>query len=461
MASTGSAKIFATVLLVSVAFGSLLGLSNSWTAPTSMVTVSRTEFRKYAPEFRRRGIDVAGQDVLQDEVYLYVNTKERADLMTLGIDLGELHPVGSIQGAPDDQYKTSSEVAELLQSYASKYPQLTTLTTFGKSVEGRDLQVLKITNGKGVKPTILFNAMHHAREVMTTEVVLDIADYLLSNYGKDPKVTQWVNNFEIYVVPMFNVDGNNKVWHEDNMWRKNTRGRFGVDLNRNYPYGWNSCDGSSPYEMSQDYHGPSAGSEPETQALMKLVSEVRPVFDISFHSFSELVIYPYGCGDHTEQKDVVEPIGSKIASLLPRDDGRGTYSAGTPPDLLYAADGGDIDWMYHEYNVLPYVIELNSARLGFQPNYNQWRDKTVNKLRPAWMYLLERMEGPSIEGQIKVGTNEMATIEIQGRSVKVRPDGYFRLIMNPGTYDLTVKTEAGVLTQKRVTVGNTPARIEF
>ena len=457
----GSLKVAAVVLLMSIACGGLLGVSNSWTAPTSMVTISRAEFRKHADELRRRGLDVAGQDILKDEVYLYVDTKERADLMSLGLKIGELNPAGSMQGEPDEQYKNSREVAEILQGYATRYPQLATLNTFGKSVQGRDLQVLKITNGAGTKPTILFNAMHHAREVMTTEVVLDIADYLLSNYGKDARVTKWVDSYEIYVVPMFNVDGNNKVWNEDNMWRKNARGRFGVDLNRNYPYGWNSCNGSSSYEMSQDYHGPSAGSEPETQALMKLVSEVRPVFDISFHSFSELVIYPYGCGDHTEQKEVVEPIGEKIAALLPRDDGRGTYAAGTPPDLLYNADGGDIDWMYHEYNVLPYVIELNSARLGFQPSYDQWRDKTVTKLRPAWMYLLERMEGSSIEGQLNIRSNELASIEIQGRSVKVRPDGYFRLIMNPGTYDLTVKTEAGVFAQKRVTVGNSPVKVEF
>jgi carboxypeptidase T len=454
-----SVKFFAPILLASIVLGGALGFSNLWTRPTSMVIVSRADFRKHADEFRRRGIDVAGQDILKDEVYLYVDTKDRADLLTLGLDLGEMHPAGSLQGSPDEEYKTPNEVNELLSKYASQFPQLATLSSFGKSLEGRDLQVLKITNGSGIKPTILFNGMHHAREVMTTEVVLDIADYLLSNYGRDPKVTAWVDNYEIYLVPMFNVDGNNKVWNEDNMWRKNTRGRFGVDLNRNYPYGWNSCNGSSPYEMAQDYRGPSAASEPETRALMGLVAQVRPVFDISFHSFSELVIYPYGCGEHTEQKDVVEPIGQKIASLLPRDDGRGTYSAGTPPDLLYPADGGDMDWMYHEYNVLPYVIELNSASLGFQPSYSKWRDKTVTKMRASWMYLLDRMSESSIEGRIE--GRDPVTVEVQGRSVKVRPDGYFRLIMNPGTYDLTFKSAAGVLAQKRVTVGNSPATVQF
>lgn len=454
-----SLKFIAPVLLAFVFLGGLLGFSGFWTRPTSMVVVSRADFRKHADEFRRRGLDVAGQDVLKDEVYLYLDTKDRADLLTLGLKLGEVKTAGSLRDSPDEEYKTPVEVNEILQKYASQFPQLASLSSFGKSLEGRELQVLKITNGSGVKPTILFNGMHHAREVMTTEVVLDIAEYLLTHYGRDPKVTAWVDNYEIYLVPMFNVDGNNKVWNEDNMWRKNTRGHFGVDLNRNYPFGWNSCNGSSPYEMAQDYHGPSAASEPETRALMSLVSQIRPVFDISFHSFSELVIYPYGCGEHTEQNDVVEPIGKKIASLLQRDDNRGTYSAGTPPELLYAADGGDIDWMYHEYNVLPYVIELNSARLGFQPSYSQWRDKTVTKMRASWMYLLERMGESAIEGRIE--SREPVTIEVQGHVVKVRPDGYFRLIMNPGTYDLTFRSINGVLAQKRVTVGSAPTVVQF
>ena len=73
---------------------------------------------------------------------------------------------------------------------------------------------------------------------------------------------------------MLNVDGNNIVWTTDNMWRKNARGQgnnvYGVDLNRNYSYAWNSCNGSSGSTSSETYRGASAASEPETQALMKL-----------------------------------------------------------------------------------------------------------------------------------------------------------------------------------------------
>ena len=118
--------------------------------------------------------------------------------------------------------------------------------------------------------------MHHAREIMTVEMCLYFARYLCENYGTDPVATFLVDNRQIWFVPIVNPDG--FVYNEDNdpdgggMWRKNRRpgggGCYGVDNNRNYPYMWVG-DGSSGNPCDDDYRGPSAGSEPENQALMQ------------------------------------------------------------------------------------------------------------------------------------------------------------------------------------------------
>ena len=194
------------------------------------------------------------------------------------------------------------------------------------------------------------------------------------------------------------------------MWRKNTAGRAagsrrrvcssgtGVDINRNYPYAWGACNGSSSSPRSQTYRGPSAASEPG-RAMIELVDRIRPVFDISYHAYSELVLYPYGCrNQHAPTRAVLETIGRQIASVLPKDDGPGTYKAGTPWEILYGVDGGDIDWMYNEFNVVPFVIELNSSRQGFHPRYDLWREPTVLKSRAAWQLLLDRLEGSGVRG---------------------------------------------------------------
>lgn len=341
--------------------------------------------------------------------------------------------------APDADYKNPQEIEDFLREVHASYPDITEVKSIGKSLEGRDIWAIKISDNVRVdetEPAILVNGMHHAREVMTPEITTDMVSYLTSNYGKDATVTKWVNETEIWVVPMFNVDGNNKMWTEDSMWRKNTRNGHGVDLNRNYPYGWNTCSGSSSNTGAQDYRGTAPASEPETQAMMNLVAEIKPVFDISYHSYSEIVIYPYGCRPNkTPTEQAVEIIGAEIGKKI-------DYKPGTAWELLYNADGGDIDWMYTAHQVIPFVIEVNGTWDGFHPNYKKMRDKTVLRNRPGWQHLFTRLEGPSLQG--KVANKEFDTIKIMNagaakviQTYKINPDGSFYVILKAGNYDVS------------------------
>ena len=443
----------------------LLGFSTRTNTPQYQVKITTADFRKHESLIRQLQLDVAGVSVPNAEVFLIVDDHGLNELEKIGIVSREA--AQSIETrAPDAKYKTPEAISNILHQYANLYPSIATVFSIGQSLEGRDIWALKITGPTaGLKPSILFNGMHHAREVMTPEVPLDIAEYLLAGYGKDPDVTRWVDTNQIYLVPMLNVDGNNKVWTQNSYWRKNTRGGHGVDLNRNYPYKWNTCNGSSSYPSAQDYRGTAPASEPETNVMMSFVASIRPVFDISFHSFSELVIYPYGCGEHTETKEIVEPLGHTLASLLPSDDGSGTYSAGTPPELLYRADGGDIDWMYHEHGVIPYVIELNSAYQGFQPSYDQWRDKTVQKLRPVWWHLLTRLSGSMIKGKFEAKDRASMPRELRvesldrakayAKTARVGEEGSFFVVVNPGTYRVSYR-EGEKLRERVVRVERVP-----
>ena len=111
---------------------------------------------------------------------------------------------------------------------------------------------------------------------------------------------------------------------------KNRKGGYGVDLNRNYVFNWKTCGGSSGYKGSNTYRGPFAGSELESQAMMQLVSSTRPSIAISYHSYSEMVLFPYGC-KKTKTKDAgLRQFGEALAKAIPQDQGSGTYRAGTP-----------------------------------------------------------------------------------------------------------------------------------
>lgn len=395
---------------------------------------------------RANEFDITGVNYNTHEIEALLSEEEFKLIQAQNANFKFVYPQ-SLAAGPDSNYKNPDEIEDFVNEIHAKYPAITEIKSIGKSLEGRDIWAIKISDNPRadeLEPVFLVNAMHHAREIMTPEITTDMIDYLTSNYGRLPEVTSWVNNTEIWVVPMFNVDGNHKMWTEDSMWRKNTRDGFGVDINRNYPTGWNSCSGSSSNTSAQDYRGTGPASEPETRAMMNLVASIKPVFNISYHSFSEIVLYPFGCRPkRTPTEEAVESIGAEIGKKI-------DYRPGTAWELLYNADGGDIDWMYTEHQVIPYVIEVNSSFAGFHPNYARWRDKTVLRNRPGWMHLLAKLQGPSLQGVVNTNDYRMIKITNVGGSkitqtYRINPDGSYYVILKPGTYDVSFE---GNKTQK-------------
>jgi murein tripeptide amidase MpaA len=116
----------------------------------------------------------------------------------------------------------------------------------------------------------------------------------------DPVVVDAANNFDWYFVPILNRDGYEHTFEQDRLWRKNRKpyGIFrGVDLNRNFAANWNGT-GSSADPKRYDFAGGAAESEPEVKVLADFlranVEKFRIKTYLSLHSFSQLVMFPYG-----------------------------------------------------------------------------------------------------------------------------------------------------------------------
>jgi len=344
-----------------------------------------------------KNMDVLGVNLKQHWAEVSVTSDELLTLQAsnLPVRIAD-HQIQAFADAGDG-YLNPDQVVKLLGDIHVQYPQMTRLFEAGKTHRNRPIMALEISAhvGDPSKPVILFNGMHHAREVMTTEIVMDIAKVLTENDGKDAEVTNWLDHYRIVLVPQVNPDGNALVTSGQSMWRKNAyelKGHVvGVDLNRNYPAYWNYCQGSSSSPSSDTYRGPSAGSEPETQTMMTLVGTLKPVADISYHSYSELIIYPFGCTSiKNPSKDLFKSIGQSMNAMIRDDNNKlNSYAIGTAPELLYEADGSDLDWQWKEHGVFAYTIEVNAN--SFHPNYNAWRNVTVERQQGGWQALLRRM----------------------------------------------------------------------
>ncbi|KAI9218533.1 hypothetical protein BC828DRAFT_332393, partial [Blastocladiella britannica] len=176
----------------------------------------------------------------------------------------------------------------------------TWIPSIGKSLQGTDISALKLgTPSSANKPQIYIQGSLHAREWAASSTVQYIVYQLLT--ATDASTKAVLDAFDIHVVPLSNPDGYAYTWASggDRLWRKNRRdngdGTFGVDLNRNYAYHWSGSGGASDNTDDETYRGPSAESEPETKVLSAYYKSLdRVTAAIDFHTFSQLILRPWG-----------------------------------------------------------------------------------------------------------------------------------------------------------------------
>ena len=374
-----------------------------------LLRVTIVDRARDVPRLQRLDLDIAGVDGPTSSVDVvgdrndYDLLRRGGFLVTIERDLSE-----SLLANPLDAYMEPAEVNAKLDALVAAHPSIAQKTAYATTEQGRPVYALKISDNVAVEedePAIFFVAQHHAREVMTPEIAIDIADWLLTGYGTDPKATAWVDGREIFVLPSHNPDGSFWVFDRDKSWRKNRRdngdGSFGVDPNRNYSFKWNACGGSSVDPASDVYHGPFPASEPETIGIAALAYAQRPVISLSYHTYGEQVLMPYACsGVHTAEKATFRRLASDVASRLVSDSETHWYEAGATWEVLYSTDGDTNAWFYGDDGTYALEIEANSFSQGFQPSYSRWRDSTVLRQRPAWQFLLDRPDGPGISGHV-------------------------------------------------------------
>jgi hypothetical protein len=200
------------------------------------------------------------------------------------------------------------------------------------------------------------------------------ADQFVTGYENDPQITAILDNVVVYIVPIVNPDGYEFSQLSGNrMWRKNRRNNpgsscFGVDLNRNWDYGWAGPHSTSSNPCSDVFIGSAAHSEPEVAALAAFMS-ARPniAAHIDIHSYSELVLHAWGDTNtpHPEA-DIIVNLAAMMSDAIYSVHGV-NYAYGTPGEVLYMVSGSMQDWVTST-GAYGYTIELrpSSFNPGFQ-----------------------------------------------------------------------------------------------
>ncbi len=330
-------------------------------------------------------VDAEGEQALRDLGFRFqVDDRLTAKYTTPVVPLKD--QTEGIPGYPC--YRTVEETLATGAALAAAYPDLAEWIDIGDSWEkfafgasyGYDMMVLRLTNtANGIpsadKPRLWVNGAIHARELVTAETVTRFAEYLLANYGVDPDVTWLLDNHEIHLLLQTNPDGRKQA-EAGQSWRKNTNQSYcgatssdrGADLNRNFDFEWGCCGGSSSNPCYDTYRGPSAASEPETQAFQAWVAanfpDWRPdnltspapdnatgIF-IDVHSYGGDVLTAFGFQDPPPPNDAqFLRLGRKFSYFT------GYYAR---LGSLYSVDGATKDWGYGRMGMPSYTFELGT-----------------------------------------------------------------------------------------------------
>ncbi len=321
----------------------------------------------------REGLDVLGE--VEGNLYILIDTdklrllkgKEYSVVKEIrtGRLLDDPHIVLTDKG-PNGRFHTYLELRNDLFWLEEMYPQIARIHDIGDTIEGRDILAIKISDNvefDEMEAEVLLIGCHHAREWLTVEVPYFIAQYLVEQYDVDPEIKRIVDNSELWIIPMLNPDGLEYSIHTFRWWRKNRRdngdGSFGVDPNRNYSYMWGFDDeGSSPNGWSQVYRGKSPLSEPETDALSMLFIQREFQAAISYHTYSELILYPWGYTyQPTLDQELLHYLASTMSDLMKGVNNR-YYLPRQASTGLYTTNGSFIDFAYGWYNIPAFCIEM-------------------------------------------------------------------------------------------------------
>ncbi len=313
----------------------------------------------------------------------------------------------------DGEYHDYFGTRKMLDSLNEEYPDLVKVFSIGKSVLGKDIYCIRITNENNLtrKSSCLIDGCIHGCEWEGGEACLYLAEYLLINFDNNATITEILNKTEVYLIPLLNPDGREK----DDRFNDN-----GIDLNRNFDIDFGRIrTGSIPlgkllgrikisYIETPRLHkwfpkfppfftncGRHPFSESETQALRDFTKKLNGFsFYVTCHTAAHCVIGPWGAFKPPFAMTQHEiDIMAYTEKWIDRNTEYVTYRSGD--GVVYQGEewycsGDSFDWIFKEYHIPSMAFEILSE------DYEMWmgqgkHDHLVHWMKttlPVFMYLL-------------------------------------------------------------------------
>ena len=383
-----------------------------------------------------------------DTITAYATMEGYSRFLTLSIPFEvmqppSLHPrrTGLMEKEGDwrSRYPAYEEYKALMEQFSGDHPDLCRLVDFGTSVNGHKLLALEITDNPGIaeeEPVVLLSSTIHGDEVTGYVMMLRLIESLLTGYDTNAAIKRLVDSVDIWINPLANPDGAYRLsdLSVEGAVRLNANG---IDLNRDFP-------------IPEDPDWENRTRQPETQAMMSLMADLRPALAANFHGGAELVNYPWDIWDrlHADNAwywyisrsyaDTVH-VHSAAGYMDDRDDGI------TNGHNWYAVFGGRQDYTNYYVHGREVTIELSSDKMppdsALEDYWNYNRNGLLyfinRSLSGITGNITDSINGNPVEAIVSIENHDTDNSEILSSPLNGR---YFRLTYS-GRFVLLVKAK--------------------
>lgn len=324
-------------------------------------------------------------------------------------------------------YPAPEVIESQLRDLHAKFPTITQLIEIGKSVNGRPLLVLKISDNAGtdeLEPEFKYISSMHGDEITGRELMVSLASDILFDYATNLQIKNLVDTTEIYIMASMNPDGS----------AKKQRGNANyADLNRDFP----------DFSTNDNQDSPE-GREPETKAIMAFQKTRQFALSTNFHGGAEVVNYAWDTipDDHPFLNMLIE-ISLDYANKVDYIKNSYEFTNGiTNGFAWYEVNGGMQDWSYHWYNDLQFTVELSTAKW---PSYSQIpqfytanKAALISQINLVHMGAGFKLEQPAVDGKVQIFAGTGSAKKDLG-SYSFRNSEFYK-VLPVGEYSFEVKS---------------------
>ncbi|KAH9525525.1 hypothetical protein Btru_001621 [Bulinus truncatus] len=371
----------------------------------------------------------------------------------------------------DFKHHSNDDMTNFLKTLADTYPAITRLYSIGKSVEGRELLVIEITDNPGVhepgEPEFKYVGNIHGNEVVGREMLLLLAQLLCENYKADDLITLLVNNTRIHIMPSMNPDGYARAKEGDRSGLEGRPNANNVDLNRNFP---------SPFHTNHE----NEHQQPETELAMNWMRSIPFVLSANLHGGSLVANYPYddfppGVAAASSSPSLAPDNSVFIRLAESYSFAHSKMHEGRPcPEMdstqfkdgitngaeWYVITGGMQDWNYLFTNCFELTLELGCTKFPLAKDLPSYWNANKDSLLVFMGQVHKGVKGFITDTDKKTGIGN-ATISVEGVDHDIRSadmGDYWRLL-TPGTYTITASAHGYKPQSQKVTVNSGAATV--